>query len=107
MSSRQLTLTVPRSRPDSTADVNLVRLIRESVQRVDQEVNGVWECGRDLSGVWTPSDERGPFAYTGTDFTDYQAEGAGAAGQDEAQQDWILEKLINAGIIGAGTKGSY
>ena len=106
MADRQLTFTAARTRPDGTADVNLVR-ITITANPITQIVSIAWECGRVVAGVWTPSTETGTHALPNTDWATYLAEGAALANQHEAQQDWCLQKLIDAGIVGAGTKGPY
>jgi len=106
MASRQLTLATPRTRPDGSADVDLVRLsINED--HINGRITGYWYCGRLDGGTWEASSEQGEFGYVGSDWTDYLDEGAGSAGQHEAQQDWLLQKLIDDGVVGAGAKGDY
>jgi len=110
MALRQVSLATAKFRPSGAQDLNLVRFSYVNVDHESRSIDAHYKVGRLLGGAFVPSPDSvccGHVFVSGDAFAEYLAEGAGSAGQDEAQQDWLLQRAIDSDATLAGTKGDY
>ena len=114
MALKELGLTVNEYKSDGTQDQDVVRLVDHSWDTENKIVRYKWCVGKDVVGVltpantqrqgwWTVANDAGvDSAGSATGFTDLLA-----LGTFEAMQDDVLDAIVTASLVGAGTKATY